>query len=542
MSIIERKFIRLTQLLQSLPEPTEFSVISTGGADAVISGLAYDSRQVIPGDLFFALVGGNQDGHRFIQGAINKGAVAVVGQHTLGGLSVPYIQVPNSREALAYLSAGFYGHPARKLTMIGVTGTDGKTTTTNLIYQILRSAGLRVGMISTVNAIIGEQVYDTGFHVTTPEAPTVQRLLSQMVAKGLSHVVLEVTSHGLAQHRVTACEIDIGIVTNITHEHLDFHGSYEAYRAAKASVFDILARKHSTKKGRISFAVLNKDDSSYDFLASYIRSARIAEGAQINIVSYGLTSPAMVTAEGVSGGTNGIDFTAVGPGFRLPVFSWLEGSYNVSNCLAAIAATAICLGIDPPLAAQGIYQLRSVPGRMERLELGTEFLTIIDFAHTPNALYRALVSVREMVSRGGQNGRVIAVFGSAGLRDRAKRRMMAEVAIDHADISILTAEDPRTEILDDILAEMAEGCMSKGGIEGVSFHRIRDRGEAIRYALSLARPGDAVVALGKGHEQSMCFGEVEYAWDDRIAMRAAVTEYLGVPGPAMPYLPTQDID
>jgi UDP-N-acetylmuramoyl-L-alanyl-D-glutamate--2,6-diaminopimelate ligase len=233
-------------------------------------------------------------------------------------------------------------------------------------------------------------------------------------------------------------------------------------------------------------------------------------------------------------------FTAIGPDFRLPVVSWLEGSYNVSNCLAAIAATVVCLGIAPELAAQGISQLRSIPGRMERLDLGTEFLTIVDFAHTPNALYRALVSVREMVSRGGRNGRIISVFGSAGLRDRAKRRMMAEVSAEIADISILTAEDPRTESLDAILAEMADGCIAKGGIEGETFFRIRDRGEAIRFALRLAHPGDAVIALGKGHEQSMCFGETEYPWDDRVAMQAAIAEYLGTSGPRMPYLPTQE--
>lgn len=507
-----------------------------------ISGIVFDSRQVLPGDLFFALIGGNQDGHQYIQAAIDNGAAAVIGQKPGMDIPVPYIQVPDSREALAYISAGYYDFPARKLTVIGVTGTDGKTTTTNLIFQILKAAGLRVGMISTVNAVIGDQVYDTGFHVTTPEAPTVQRFLAQMVAEGISHVVLEVTSHGLAQHRVTATDIDIGVVTNITHEHLDFHVTYEAYRSAKARIFDIASRKAVKLGSETGYAVLNRDDSSYDYLAAYVQSSPMNVSGPLNVVSYGLDKTAIVHSESVVEETGGIKFTAVGPNFQMPVLSRLEGGYNVSNCLAAIAATVVCLGIDPAVAAQGISQLRSIPGRMERLDLGTDFLTIVDFAHTPNALYRALVSLKTMISRGGEARKIISVFGSAGLRDRAKRRMMAEISAEYADISILTAEDPRTESLDAILAEMAAGCLARGGKEGETFFRIRDRGEALRFALSLARPGDAVIALGKGHEQSMCFGEIEYAWDDRTAMRAAVAEYLGTPGPPMPYLPTQDAD
>jgi len=539
MTINNQNSIKLSELLCSLPAESLVRQPRSGNQDTEISGLSYDSRQVLPGDLFFALVGGNQDGHQFINAAIHKGAVAIVGQRLVEGLSVPYLQVPDSREALAYLSAGFYDYPARKLTVIGVTGTDGKTTTTNLIYHILRAAGMRVGMISTVNAVIGEQVYDTGFHVTTPEAPTVQRFLAQMVSEGLTHVVLEVTSHGLAQHRVTATEIDIGVVTNITHEHLDFHGSYQEYRAAKAMIFDIVAGKPAKNGERTGYAVLNQDDQSFEYLSSYVQSPKFLQSAPVEIISYGIESNSVVQAEGVVEEASGIRFTARAPGLRLPVFSWLEGGYNVSNCLAAISATVVCLGIGPELAAHGISQLRSIPGRMERLNLGTEFLTIVDFAHTPNALYRALVSVREMVSREGRDGRIISVFGSAGLRDRAKRRLMAEVSAELADISILTAEDPRTESLDVILAEMAAGCIAKGGIEGNTFFRIQDRGEAIRFALQLARPGDAVIALGKGHEQSMCFGETEYPWDDRVAMQAAIAEYLGKAGPRMPYLPTQ---
>jgi UDP-N-acetylmuramoyl-L-alanyl-D-glutamate--2,6-diaminopimelate ligase len=217
----------------------------------------------------------------------------------------------------------------------------------------------------------------------------------------------------------------------------------------------------------------------------------------------------------------------------LPVETHLIGEYNVSNCLAAITATVEGLGLKPEDARGGIAALPGIPGRMELIELGQDFLAIVDFAHTPNALRRALEAARQLT-----HGRVICVFGSAGLRDRLKRRMMAETSAELADLTVLTAEDPRTESLDDILAEMAAGALARQGVEGRTFWRIPDRGAAIRFALGLAEPGDVVMACGKGHEQSMCFGETEYPWDDRIAMRAALSDLLGIPGPAMPRLPT----
>jgi UDP-N-acetylmuramoyl-L-alanyl-D-glutamate--2,6-diaminopimelate ligase len=243
-----------------------------------------------------------------------------------------------------------------------------------------------------------------------------------------------------------------------------------------------------------------------------------------------------VYAENIAHSPAGLRFDVTGKGFRVPVSTRLLGGYNVSNCLAAFTAAVMGLGVSPQVAAQGIANLPGIPGRMEVIDLGQPFTAIVDFAHTPNALRVALQSARQMTS-----GRVIAVFGSAGLRDREKRRLMAETAAQLADVSFLTAEDPRTESLDFILEEMAAGCLAWGGVEGETFQRIPDRGEAIRAALRLARPGDLVISCGKGHEQSMCFGATEYAWDDRTALHAALAELLGVPGPAMPYLPTQKI-
>ncbi len=494
--------------------------------DPEINGIVSDSRLVNPGNLFVALAGETTDGHLYIPDAIDRGAVAVVGTKPATSLKVPYLQVDDSRVALPHLAAAFYGFPARKLTVIGVTGTDGKTTTTNLIYSILKAAGYKAGMISTINAIVGEQVLDTGFHVTTPDAPDVQRYLAHMVSAGLTHVVLEVTSHGLAQHRADACEFDVAVITNITHEHLDYHGSFESYRSAKARLFASLDSTLPKSQGNPRLEVLNRDDDSFEYLSG------VSTGS---ILTYGFHPEADIRPEDIQYGKHGLRFEVVGMNRRFSCHCSLMGDFNISNCLAAISATVYGLGVSQTAAQVGISSLTGVPGRMEMINLGQDFTAIVDFAHTPNALKVALETARKLT-----HGKVIAVFGSAGLRDRQKRRMMAETSLELADLTVLTAEDPRTELLEDILVEMAVGAERKGGVEGETFWRIPDRGDAIRFAISLARPGDVVIACGKGHEQSMCFGETEYAWDDRTAMRAALSQQLGVPGPQMPYLPTQD--
>lgn len=494
--------------------------------DTLITGIVIDNRHIQPGNLFVAMKGRSVDGHDFIPDAIQRGAAAIVGDKPLNTLAVPYMQVENSRQALPWLAAAFYGNPGRKLTVIGITGTDGKTTTCNLLHQILLVAGYKVGLISTVNAIIGDKILDTGFHVTTPDAPDVQNYLARMVAAGLTHVVLETTSHGWAQHRVDACEFDIGVVTNITHEHLDQHGTFENYRAAKARLFQSLEVTLPKQQGNPRLSVLNRDDLSYDYLSG------VAPGS---LVSYGINVGADIRADSIRYFPQGVQFDAVGSDFHVPVTSPLVGKFNVSNCLAALAAAVCGLGISPEIASDGIAAMPGVPGRMERIEMGQPFSAIVDFAHTPNAMRVAIETVREMTDK-----RVIVIFGSAGLRDREKRYMMAEVAADLADVSILTAEDPRTESLDGILEEMAAGARGKGGEEQKSFWRIPDRGKAIQFGVRMAKIGDVVMVCGKGHEQSMCFGTVEYPWDDRSAMRAALSELMGVPGPKMPYLPTKE--
>ena len=510
--------MKLSQLLAALPAADTLTQ-----SDPDITLITSDSRRVIPGALFVAYPGISLDGHRFIPDAIQRGAVAIVGERDLGELSLSpaddqvtnYCQVRDGREAVAWLHAAWHHFPARRLIMIGVTGTDGKTTTSNLIHSILTAAGLKAGLISTVNAVIGDRVVDTGLHTTTPDAGEVQRYLAEMVDAGMTHCVLEATSHGLAQQRVAGCEFDVAVITNITHEHLDVHGSLEAYRAAKGMLFTSLAM--AMAKGLPKVAVLNNDDSSNTYLREWIEVAANCGAHCPDIYTYAIRAPAHWNALDIDYRPDAIRFTAIGRGRTLAISTPLVGEYNISNCLAAIAAAVDGLNLDPAAARSGIAALKGIPGRMERVDAGQDFTAIVDFAHTPNALDRSIAAARTITE-----GQVIVVFGCAGLRDRAKRILMGEVAGRAADKIIVTAEDPRTESLADIMDMTAQALIAQGRVEGTDFWRVPDRGEALAVACSLAKPNDVVMACGKGHEQSMCFGETEYPWDDREALRAAL--------------------
>lgn len=501
--------MQLSALLIAVP-----GVQEGPATDPELTAITDDSRQVRPGALFVAVPGLAVDGQRFIPQAVAAGAVAVLGERPLTETGLPagfpYVRVTDAREALGWLHAAWHDFPARHLALIGVTGTDGKTTTTNLIYAILKAAGYHAGMISTVNAQIGDRSYDTGLHTTTPPAPEVQHYLAEMVAAGTTHAVLESTSHGLAQGRLAGCDFDMAVVTNITHEHLDYHGTYAAYRDAKASLFRRLATAYR-KPGLPKLAVLNADDpGSYAYLKAIPADRQIV---------YGIDHPeAQVTAQEVDYTPTGLRFRLVSPWGATAITSPLVGAFNVSNILAA-AAAGLALGLPPETVAAGVAAVRGVSGRMERIDEGQPFTALVDFAHTPNALQRALETVRQITPPGG---RVIVVFGCAGLRDREKRRLMGEVAAALADITVVTAEDPRTEPLEAIMAETVAALTRAGRQEGRDFFRVADRGEALRHAVTLARPGDVVIACGKGHEQSMCFGTVEYPWDDHEALRQAL--------------------
>jgi UDP-N-acetylmuramoyl-L-alanyl-D-glutamate--2,6-diaminopimelate ligase len=482
-------------------------IVSTSGdlATPIAAPVVESSLEAKPGGLFLARPGATVDGHRFIPDAIAAGAAAIVGESERSDLSVPYIRVKSAAQALGLLSAAYHDFPARKLVIIGVTGTDGKTTTSLLLHSILKHvADIKGGYISTISADFGGASLATGLHVTTPGAPAIQAYLASMAAAGVTHCILEMTSHGLAQGRLNGVDIDIAVLTNVMHEHLDYHGSWEGYRAAKAIMFRMLAsswRKPAVDK----VSVLNADDPSFEYFREIPADRHI---------TYGIYSKADRSAGGISHASDCTRFSVRNKSFALQ----LPGDFNISNALAALCA-AQALGIGWDAIKDGLAALDLIPGRMERIDEGQDFIALVDFAHTPNALKRALEAGRRMVKPGK---RLIAVFGSAGLRDVEKRRLMAETSAQLADLTVLTAEDPRTESLEDILAVMAQGCVAQGGVEGETFIRVPDRGEAIYVACQLAGAGDLVMACGKGHEQSMCFGRVEYPWDDREAMRGAL--------------------
>lgn len=385
---------------------------------------------------------------------------------------------------LAFVSALINFFPAKKLKVIGVTGTDGKTTTVTLIYEILKKAGFRVAMVSTVCAKINNEEIDTGFHVTSPDPWLLQKLLKKMVNEGIKYVVLEATSHGLDQFRFFGVNFNIGVITNVTHEHLDYHQNFQNYLKAKSKLFK-----------NVEIAVLNKDDKSFEYLSNKLKTKKA-----VRIVTYGIKSNA--------------DFTLK----SFPFKTLLPGEYNQYNCLAAAAATS-SLGISPPVIRKAIREFKGVRGRMDCLNFGQNFTAIVDFAHTPNALEQVLKTLK---SKKSPQSKIIVVFGSAGLRDKTKRPLMGEIAGKYADFSILTAEDPRTEKVIDICEQIAQGCRKVNG----NYKIIEDRQKAIEYACQIARKNDIVIVCGKGHEKSMCFGTKEYPWSDYQAIEKAIKKIL----------------
>jgi UDP-N-acetylmuramoyl-L-alanyl-D-glutamate--2,6-diaminopimelate ligase len=509
----------------NLPQPPVYR-----GPDVLISRLTEKTSEVDPGACFVARVRETSDGHPYIGKAIEKGARLILGQRAIADLEddipdgVIYLQVADTALSLAWLAAAWHDFPSRQLVVIGVTGTDGKTSTANILFSILRAAGLKSGLLSTIKVVIGDREEPLALHVTTPEAQEVQRHLHRMVDAGLSHCIVEATSHGLAQYRVGAIEFDIALVTNITHEHLDYHGDYENYFSAKKRLFQTLERDElriptSNKyKGQlVKTAILNKDDDSYLRLSSLPAPKQLIYGLQAGCdvlatdINYAMDATRFL-----------IHFKMKSPSktSSIAIRSPLAGEFNVYNMLAA-ASVGFGLDLQAADIKTGIQAIDAIDGRMERIERGQPFLVLVDFAHTPNALQKAIEAARRMTA-----GRVITVFGSAGKRDVAKRRLMAEISTRYADRTILTAEDPRTESLDDILEMMAEGCRRLGAREGQEFWRIEDRGQAIYFALTLAQQADTVLICGKGHEQSMCFGATEYPWDDRRATRTALNRFL----------------
>jgi UDP-N-acetylmuramoyl-L-alanyl-D-glutamate--2,6-diaminopimelate ligase len=477
--------------------------------DTPILGLAYDSRQVRPGWLFVAIRGFHVDGHQYVAQAVAAGAAAVVvdARHwDGGGPGAPLIRVADSRVALASLATNFYRRPAMSLRTIGITGTKGKSTTTDLVSQVLEGGGLSTGMISTVDFKVGSRRWPNSTRQSTPEAPEIQGLLREMADAGCAYAVIESTSHALSArwNRLGGCFFDVAVFLNVTHEHLDYHGSFEQYRTDKARLFELLGEG---KAGEV-WAIANADDRS----APYFLDAAPARARRLTFGTEG----ADVQAHEVAVGPGGSSLRVTTPWGEARLRLQLPGSFNVSNALAALSV-ALCQGIPLARAAAAIEAVPGIRGRMQPVSMGQPFDVIVDYAHNPDSFEQVLSMLRPIT-----RGRVIAVFGSAGERDRAKRAIQGEIAARHADLLVLTDEDPRGEDPAAIIAEIAEGAERAGKRSGDGYLCIPDRAEAIRAAMAAAGPGDLVLLLGKGHEGNIIYAGSAIPWDEAEAARDAL--------------------
>lgn len=477
----------------------------------------FDSRAVEPGDLFVCVRGERADGHQFAGQAEERGAAVVLveagREQQMRSLNVPVVAVPDTRRALATIAAAHEGYPARRLTVIGVTGTDGKSTTSFLTLAALEGCGLRAGLLTTVETRIAGRTVANENRLTTQEAPVIQRLLADMVDAGCTHAVVEATSHGLALQRLACCEFDVALFTNLTPDHLDFHGTFESYRAAKSRLFSMLDEP-SAKRGPRG-GVLNRDDPNWQAMAA---------ATHASVLTYGL-EPA---PDGPDLLATAVDLRPTGASFRVvraghePIEGSvrLPGRFNVSNALAALGAAAT-LDLDLAAAARGVAECPGVPGRMERIP-GAPFEVVVDYAHTADALAQVLGMLRPLVP-----GRLIVVFGCAGERSRSRRTGLGGVAARLADYTILTEEDPRSEPSARIIEEIAGAMSAAGARERVQFERVEDRGAAIERAVRLATAGDLVLIAGKGHESTIERADGSHPWDDREQARRAIRATFG---------------
>jgi UDP-N-acetylmuramoyl-L-alanyl-D-glutamate--2,6-diaminopimelate ligase len=458
-----------------------------------VRALTASSTEVTPGAVFVAIPGQVHDGWDFIPDAVERGAVAVIAERETPDLAVPQLIVANARHAVADAADAWFGRPSEKLRVYGITGTDGKSTTAFLALAVLLAAGRRPGLVGTVDTRIGDVQTASTSRTTTPEALELQGLLADMVAAGNDAAIIEATSHGLAQDRVRNCRFKVGVVTTITSEHLEFHGTLEAYRAAKARLVE-----------EAPIAVLNADDASLDYLR---------ERAAGTVLTYGIEAQADLRATALDIGPHGSRFHLAGPRWEGTVALRLPARFNVANALAALGL-AEAEELDPDTAVTALGEVTGVPGRMERIDVGQPFGVIVDYAHTADALGKVLRELRPLTA-----GRLIAVFGSAGDRDPSKRAPMGTVAAELADLVVVTDEDPRTEAPWEINEQIAAGARSAGAADRERLWIIDDRRTAIAHALRMAEAGDMVLLAGKGHEPSIIYGDDRRWWDEREVAR-----------------------
>lgn len=489
----------------------------TGDVDVPVTGLAYHSREVTPGGLFVALKGARTDGHLYLAASLDAGArVVVTEQELVPPPGVTVVRVPQARLALAHISAAFYGHPSRELTLVGITGTNGKTSTTYILESILNAAGARVGVVGTVNYRVGESTWPAP--VTTPESLDLQRLLREMRTRGVTHVFLEVSSHALDLRRVDGALFAAAVFTNLSQDHLDYHRDLDDYFAAKSRLFmEILANGRPSR----GLAVLNLDDP---------RGRELKDAVGAPALTYGLHPDSQVRPLSYRYRQDGLSARLTTPAGEVEITSRLVGPFNLANILAA-AATALGLGIDPDTVARGIAALPGVPGRLERFGPPQGPGVFVDYAHTPAAVTQALEALHTL-----NFSRLITVFGCGGDRDRGKRPLMGAAAAAGSQLVIVTSDNPRTEDPLAIIREIEAGLSIRGlpRLNAAAAQRgeagylvIPDRREAIRLAVSLARPGEAVLVAGKGHENYQIWGAERRHFDDREEVAQALKEYHG---------------
>jgi UDP-N-acetylmuramoyl-L-alanyl-D-glutamate--2,6-diaminopimelate ligase len=495
--------VTLTQLLEALCGGIDV-LEQRGDMNRPIHAITDDSRAVTGGSLFVAVKGERVDGHEFVDRAIKAGAVAVVAQAPVASGSLPFVRVNDSRKALGPLGSQFHGNPSAHLKMIGVTGTNGKTTTTYLCKALLEGIGRRVGLIGTVGYQIGQETFPASH--TTPGALELQALLAKMIESGLTAAVMEVSSHAIALDRTAGCEFDTAVFTNLTQDHLDFHRTMDEYCEAKLRLFTGLAGGQKAGKR----AIVNLDDP---------RGSMIRTACPVPVWGYAIQNQADLRAERVRLSLSGTTFTAATPAGSFPVESRLVGEHNVYNLLGAIGV-ALHEGATINQVREAAAHIANVPGRFERISSGQDFTVVVDYAHTEDALLRLLTAAQTL-----KTDRIITVFGCGGDRDRGKRPKMGRAAVEYSDVVILTSDNPRTEdpmaILHEVEIGVRDALIHRTHVQ---YHLVPDRREAIGIAIREARQGDMVLIAGKGHEDYQIIGTKKFHFDDREVVREAIQQ------------------
>ncbi len=515
--------MKVSKLLAALSQK-EF--VATGEGDQEVTAIVYTSQEATTGSLFVAVVGFHTDGHRFIGDAARRGAVVIVGSRREAlaefragpdyqGQTV--VLVSDERAALAHLAAAFEGYPARQIGMVGITGTKGKTTTSFLVSEVLEAGSYTTGLIGTVDFKVGPRRWANETRQTTPEAVEIQALLAQMVQAKLDYCVLESSSHGLALRKLLDCAYDVAVLTNITHEHLDFHGTFEQYRDDKAILFESLSAE--PPKPFFKFpktAILNADDPNAAYFRQKATEAAEQVGLPLRVLTFGVQAQADVQATEIKGDAQSLQYKAVTPLGEVQLKLNLPGGFNVYNSLAALTV-GLSQGVGLEQIRQGLERVKGVPGRMEKIDEGQPFAVIVDYAHNPDSIEQVLRTLRPLTP-----GRLLIVFGSAGERDVAKRPVQGAIAARLADFGIFTNEDPRLEDENAIIEEIAAGAIAQGWQEGRDFLKLADRRTALEAAINRAERGDTVLLAGKGHESCVIIGREKRPWDEREEARRAL--------------------